>query len=174
MRNYDGKSSGFYQGQFIVENKQKYIGTKAPIYRSGWERDLCAFFDKNKVCIKWVSEPDFLIIPYTLPDGTKHLYHPDFYCEMMGDNGKIKKFLIEVKPAAQSPKHSKPPKEPKIKNTKTMSQWQKKMQMYMVNKFKWDNTEAYLRKYHPDISFMVLTEIEAGFAETSKNRRNKI
>lgn len=171
MKDYEGKSRGFFQGTYIVENRQKYLGTKIPIYRSSWEADMCRFFDLSKTCLKWISEPDEFNIPYELPDGSKHIYHPDFYVEMMTDDGTIKKFLVEVKPAAESPRHNPPPKEPRVKNTRTMSQFSKKIRTYYTNKIKWDTAEKYLKKYKPDVKFMVVTEIEAKFMEYKKKRK---
>ena len=172
MKNYAGKSRGFYQGLFRITNPHKYIGNKPPIYRSGWEADVCHFFDTNVRVVKWISEPPMFEIDYPLPDGSTHTYHPDFYVEMWDDSKRLRKFLVEVKPMSQSPRHSSPPKEPRVKKTSTMAQWTKKMRDWMINKFKWDATEKWLKKYHPDITFIVITEKESKIWG-EKSKKNK-
>ena len=152
--------SGFYQGFYKITNPSKYVGKKLPIYRSSWEADVCHFFDTNSKVVRWVSEPPEFELKYELPDRTSHTYHPDFYVEMWDDKKTLRKFLVEVKPMSQSPRHSPPPQEPKIKKNNSMQNWAGRMRDWMINKIKWDATEKWLKKYRPDITFIVITEIE--------------
>ena len=39
--------SRFAQGKFNLKNPQKYIGTKTPTYRSGWEFTFMKFCDEH-------------------------------------------------------------------------------------------------------------------------------
>ena len=51
-----------------------------------------------------------IAIPYRSPiDNRVHRYFPDFYVKLKETTGKIKKYIIEVKPKKQL----KPPKKPK-------------------------------------------------------------
>jgi hypothetical protein len=153
------KSQGFYKGIFKISYPHKYCGMKPPIYRSSWEARFCGFLDNNKNVIKWDSEPSKMTIQYILPDGTEHKYVPDYYVEMKTRDGRIKKFLIEVKPSDQSPYHSPPPKEPKRKSAKAMRNFRGKLKMYLKNKYKWIEAEKWCKKR--GLKFIVYTEIEA-------------
>jgi len=43
-----------YHGEYEVKNKEKYIGSKNPLYRSSWESRLCFFFfDNNPKVLRW-------------------------------------------------------------------------------------------------------------------------
>lgn len=156
----NGLSRGFNQGLYNIKNASKYLGKTAPVFRSGWERDVMYMFDNNTKVLKWESEPLRYVINYKLPDATSHRYTPDFYVEMIVNDGSVQKMLIEIKPKDQSMRHTPNPKEPKVKNTKTMAQYNHKMRTRIINQIKWETTEAWLRKYHPDVVFMVITEEE--------------
>jgi hypothetical protein len=81
-------------------NPEKYIGDPCGIiYRSSWEKKFLRWLDASPAVKRWASEE--LAIPYASPvDGKIHKYYPDFYIEMV-DNGQVKKFIAEIKPAAQ-------------------------------------------------------------------------
>jgi hypothetical protein len=151
--------SGFYQGKYKILNPEKYTGAKAPICRSGWEFKFARFLDVNKNVLAWDSEPSQMKIPYNLPDGTSHVYIPDFVVSMRTKDGRVKRFLVEIKPSAQSPYHTKMPAEPKNKTAKALRNHAAKMKMWVTNKFKWEATEKYCKKR--GIAFLVYTEIEA-------------
>ena len=66
------------------------------------------YCDKNDNILEWASEE--IAIPYRSPvDNRVHRYFPDFYMKVKERGGKIKRYVIEVKPAKQT----KPPVKPK-------------------------------------------------------------
>lgn len=136
------------QGQYIVKNKEKYIGVSEPIYRSSWEERFCYFLDHNKNVIRWCSE--CVKIPYVFRgDGHTHNYYPDFYCEIIVKR-KLKKYIIEIKPEKQT--HApKKPKRPKSNKTYIYE-----MVTWIKNQDKWRFTEDYCKRR--GITFRILTE----------------
>ena len=91
-----------YKGKYIPQNPQKYKGNPSQIiYRSLWERKFMVYCDRNDKVIEWGSEE--VIVPYRSPwDGKIHRYFPDFYVKLKETTGKIKKYIIEVKPKRQT------------------------------------------------------------------------
>ena len=66
------------------------------------------YCDLNENILEWGSEE--IAIPYRSPiDNKVHRYFPDFYVKLKETTGKIKKYIIEVKPKKQLT----PPKKPK-------------------------------------------------------------
>ena len=57
--------SRFAQGKFMPKNPEKYVGNKAPTYRSSWEFAFMRFCDTNDGIQKWASEA--ISIPYRCP-----------------------------------------------------------------------------------------------------------
>ena len=104
-----------YKGKYRPSNPKKYRGNPSQvIYRSLWERKLMVYCDKNDKVLEWGSEE--VIIPYLSPwDNKVHRYFPDFYMKVKQANGRIKRFIIEVKPKYQC---KSPPENPKRKTKK--------------------------------------------------------
>ena len=98
-----------YKGKYYPSFPRKYKGDPTNIiYRSLWERKFMVYCDKNQNILEWASEE--IAIPYRSPiDNRVHRYFPDFYMKVKETNGKVKNYVIEVKPAKQT----KPPKKPK-------------------------------------------------------------
>ena len=98
-----------YKGKYYPSFPRKYKGDPTNIiYRSLWERKFMVYCDKNAKILEWGSEE--IALPYISPhDSRVHRYFPDFYMKVKETNGKIKNYVIEVKPAKQT----KPPKKPK-------------------------------------------------------------
>ena len=98
-----------YKGKYYPSFPRKYKGDPTNIiYRSLWERKFMVYCDKNQNILEWASEE--IAIPYRSPiDNRVHRYFPDFYMKVKETNGKIKNYMIEVKPAKQTI----PPKKPK-------------------------------------------------------------
>ena len=98
-----------YRGKYYPSFPRKYKGDPTNIiYRSLWERKFMVYCDKNQNILEWASEE--IAIPYRSPiDNRVHRYFPDFYMKVKETNGKIKNYVIEVKPAKQT----KPPTKPK-------------------------------------------------------------
>jgi len=157
------KSKGFYQGIYKIKRPNKYMGkNKPPVYRSNWEAQFCAFLDNSANVRIWDSEPDNIKIFYHTPDLKQHRYHPDFYVEMKNKQGIYKKYLVEIKPFAQSPRHSKP-KEPKRKNTKRYNNYLNLIRTHITNGLKWDAAEKWCEAN--DCIFLVLSEKELGITK---------
>ena len=139
-----------YSGRFKPSNPGKYKGDPTNIiYRSLWERKLMVWCDRNENVVEWGSEE--IIIPYVSPvDSRIHRYFPDFYVRARTRSGRTEKFIIEVKPLAQT-------KEPK-KKSKVTKTYLNEIKTYAVNQAKWKAAKEYCddRK----MKFMVLTEKE--------------
>lgn len=88
------------KGKYYPKNKQKYLGNRAPIYRSMWERRFMIYCDKSKNILEWDSES--IHIPYISPKDKKwHNYYPDFYIKYKNKNNQTIKSIIEIKPYYQ-------------------------------------------------------------------------
>ena len=93
-----------YRGKYYPSFPRKYKGDPTNIiYRSLWERKFMVYCDKNAKILEWGSEE--IALPYISPhDSRVHRYFPDFYIKVQENTGKIKRYLIEVKPLKQKPK----------------------------------------------------------------------
>jgi hypothetical protein len=93
--------SRWAQGTYQVINKDKYVGTRAPRYRSGWEFGFMKFLDNNINILQWASEA--VQIPYCHPlTGKQTIYVPDFLITYRTKNNTMRAELIEIKPKSQS------------------------------------------------------------------------
>ena len=147
-----------YKGKYQPSHPRKYKGDPTNItFRSLWERKFMNWCDQNANVLEWSSEE--IIIPYRGPDGKPHRYFPDFYMKQRQLDGKIKKYLIEVKPLKQC----SPPKKPK-RQTKG---YIREAFEYARNQAKW--TEA--REWCADRQweFKVITEKELGISYGKKS-----
>ena len=91
----------YAQGRYNIKFQEKYIGRKAPLYRSSWEFAFMKFCDENPNITKWASEA--VKIPYVNPfTGKQTVYVPDFFINYMDKNGKQRAEVIEVKPDNQT------------------------------------------------------------------------
>ena len=50
------------KGKYQPKNKQKFLGKRAPVYRSMWERRFMIYCDKSESIFEWDSES--IHIPY--------------------------------------------------------------------------------------------------------------
>lgn len=90
----------FARGKYTVLNPDKYVGLKAPVYRSSWEWQFMKFCDTNPSIQKWASEA--IQIPYRDPlTGKQTVYVPDFFIQYVDKYGKMHVELIEIKPSSQ-------------------------------------------------------------------------
>ena len=141
-----------YKGKYYPSYPRKYKGDPTNIiYRSLWERKFMVYCDKNQNILEWASEE--IAIPYRSPiDNRVHRYFPDFYMKVKETNGKIKNYVIEVKPAKQT----KPPAKPK-RQTKG---YIREAYEYAKNQAKWKMAKEFCadRQW----VFKVVTEKELG------------
>ena len=141
-----------YKGRYQPNNPLKYKGNfKNIIYRSLWELKFMKYCDSNQNILEWGSEE--IIVPYRSPiDNRYHRYFPDFYIKVRESTGKIKKYIIEVKPQKQCI-------EPKVQKKKTRS-YVYQVCEYAKNQAKWKAAEEYCMDR--GLEFKVLTENELG------------
>ena len=102
-----------YRGKYYPSFPRKYKGDPTNIiYMSLWERKFMVYCDKNTKILEWGSEE--IALPYISPhDSRVHRYFPDFYIKVQENTGKIKRYLIEVKPLKQTTKPKKPKRQTK-------------------------------------------------------------
>ena len=141
-----------YKGKYYPSFPRKYKGDPTNIvYRSLWERKFMVYCDKNQNILEWASEE--IAIPYRSPiDNRVHRYFPDFYMKVKETNGKIKNYVIEVKPAKQTI----PPKKPK-RQTKG---YIREAYEYARNQAKWKMSKEFCADRQWE--FKVVTEKELG------------
>jgi hypothetical protein len=145
----NGKSK-FKQGYFKPKNKQKYIGKVDPVYRSGWELKFFRWADDNPNVVEWASEA--IIIPYVSPlDRKVHRYYTDGVV-VIKEGNLIKKYIIEIKPSAQTLLP--------VKGKKRMSTMVYETARYAQNQAKWDAAKKWCDKR--GYCFLILTEKELG------------
>ena len=102
-----------YKGKYYPSYPKKYKGDPTNIiYRSLWERKFMVYCDKNTKILEWGSEE--IALTYISPhDSRVHRYFPDFYIKVQENTGKIKRYLIEVKPLKQTTKPKRPKRQTK-------------------------------------------------------------
>jgi len=152
------------QGEYLPENKGKYVfaNGKNPYYRSSWERRVFVWADNNSSVVKWSSEP-FAIEYQDLSDKDRIVrrYFPDVLAVVKGTDGKVVKYLIEIKPKNQCPQYAPDgklmlPPQPKKKSGKAMSNWHGKVKTIVQNHCKWMAARNWCRKN--GYVFKVITE----------------
>ena len=141
-----------YKGKYYPSYPRKYKGDPTNIiYRSLWERKFMVYCDKNDNILEWASEE--IAIPYRSPvDNRVHRYFPDFYMKVKERGGKVKRYVIEVKPAKQT----KPPVKPK-RQTKG---YIREAYEYAKNQAKWKMAREFCADRQWE--FRVVTEKELG------------
>ena len=109
------------------------------------------YCDRNDKILEWGSEEFF--IPYRSPlDGKIHRYFPDFYVKVKTKQGTLKKWVVEVKPKAQT----RPPRTPKRKTKNYINE----VRTYAINDAKWKNAIEYCNDRN--MEFIIITEDELG------------
>tara|TARA_R100001129_G_scaffold143907_1_gene105055 strand:- start:608 stop:1048 length:441 start_codon:yes stop_codon:yes gene_type:complete len=141
-----------YKGRYRPSNPKKYKGNPSNIvYRSLWERKFMVYCDNHTKILEWGSEE--IALPYRSPiDNKVHRYFPDFYIKVRESNGKIKRYIIEIKPKKQT-------MEPKVKKRKTKG-YIYEVYEYAKNQAKWKAAEEFCKDRMWE--FKVLTEDELG------------
>lgn len=129
---------------------EKYLGNSNNIIcRSSWERQFCRYCDTNPNVVKWASEE--LSIRYISPvDGRPHRYYPDFLIEVKEKSGKLKKYMIEIKPKKQT--------QPPVKKKRVTKGFILEAKTYAVNQAKWKAAVEFCNDNL--IEFKIITEDE--------------
>ena len=141
-----------YKGRYRPSNPKKYRGDSSNIiYRSLWERKFMVYCDNHSKILEWGSEE--IALPYRSPiDNKIHRYYPDFYIKVKETNGKIKRYIIEIKPKKQTV-------EPKVKKRKTKG-YIYEVYEYARNQAKWKAAQEFCKDRLWE--FKVMTEKELG------------
>jgi hypothetical protein len=142
------KNNKYFQGLYTPINKDKYKGSTSPSYRSSLEKNFFLYFDKNPNVVAWASES--IVIPYYNDvDKKVHKYYIDLIAAIKDPNGEVQKYLIELKPYAQT----QPPKQSNKKKSSTVLY---ENLMYHQNQCKWKAAHEYAAK--KGMKFIILTE----------------
>ena len=141
-----------YKGKYKPRRPYKYKGDPTNIiYRSLWERKFMQYCDDSLNILEWGSEEIYMW--YRSPiDNRPHRYFPDFYIKVREQTGKIKKYIIEVKPQRQT----KPPAKPK-RQTKG---YLREAFEFAKNKAKWNAAKDWCDDQ--GYEFKIFTEKELG------------
>jgi hypothetical protein len=147
-----GRDGKYHQGRFHPQNPEKYKGdSNNIIYRSSWELKFMRYCDRNTAIMEWGSEEFF--IPYYDPTTHKvRRYFPDFIVKIKESSGRIKRYLIEVKPKRQTA----PPVAGK-KKTKTLIT---EALTYEKNVAKWKAAKEWCLDH--GLEFKIITEDDLG------------
>jgi len=142
------KNNKYIQGIYSPINKNKYMGSSNPVYRSALERDFFLFFDQNPNVTAWASEG--IVVPYYNDvDHKVHNYYVDLIAAIKQKDGTVQKYLIELKPHSQT----LPPVQSNKKKKSTVLY---EHLMYHKNQCKWKAASDYAAK--KGMKFIVLTE----------------
>ena len=141
-----------YKGKYKPTRPYKYKGDPTNIiYRSLWEKKFMNYCDSSMNILEWGSEEIYMW--YRSPiDNRPHRYFPDFYIKVREQTGKIKKYIIEVKPQRQT----KPPAKPK-RQTKG---YLREAFEFAKNKAKWNAAKDWCDDQ--GYEFKIFTEKELG------------
>lgn len=136
----------YIKGTFEPVNKEKLINAGKMVFRSSWERDVMAFFDRSPKILKWGSE--CIQVPYfSSVKNRMARYFVDFVITYKDKDDNLVTELIEVKPIDQV----NPPK--KTKNKKT---YDEAMLTFLTNQQKWTAAQKYCEER--GWKFRILTE----------------
>lgn len=151
IKNLKPETTRFKGGYFEPDNVDKYVGKRPIIYRSSWEHKFMIYCDKNSKVIQWSSEP--VEIPYISPiDNKLHKYNVDFWI-LIERGGKLKKYLVEIKPEASL----KPPKPISQRaSKKRVENFIYEQKQYIINSSKFKYAEQFANERNCD--FVVITE----------------
>ncbi len=145
MINQAPNNSKYNQGIYYPKNKDKVIKLNAKgglYYRSSLEKKMMVYLDMNEKIKFWGAEN--LKIPYKKSEyhkesqevrTTEHIYYPDFYYEILQEDGSTSKVVAEVKPYSETI-------EPKLNKTPTLKQlrnFEYALKMWNKNLSKWEN-----------------------------------
>lgn len=145
----------FQQGIYSPKNPSKYLGKKAPRYRSGWELVVFRMCDNHPSILGWGSETHR--IPYKNPiTGKNTTYVPDLLMVYNDRLGRKHAELVEIKPAGQT-----------LSEAKSLQQ----KAAAVVNQAKWEAARAWCKSNQ--LGFRILTENEIFNKPQKTNRKKK-
>jgi hypothetical protein len=147
------KNAATKQGYYKPINPAKYVGDPSKIiYRSSWEKKMCTFCDINEKVLAWSSET--IQVPYVNPiENSTRAYNLDFYLKIVKEDGSIKEYIAEVKPAKKLIK----PILPTTRVTeKRMNDHIIQSKEYIINMHKFDAAKKWAEARGWD--FIIITE----------------
>ena len=152
--------AGTIKSIYKPSHPEKYQGNPNNIVcRSSWERKFCHWCDHNENILRWASEE--FSIPYVSPvDNRVHRYYPDYLIEVKDTGGKVKKYVVEVKPKKQTREPKKP-----ARTTKT---YINEVKTYAVNQAKWKAASEFC--LDNGVEFKIITEDELGIKSYGTRR----
>lgn len=174
-------NNNYLKCKFIPKHPEKCLNyngkmgvTNVPQLRSSWEKIFANWCDLNENILEWGSE--IIEIPYiSCEDGKQHRYISDFVFTCKNRQGRIEKWLIEVKPKSQIPQLNEngqiifPELNKKKKLTaKRIESWQEVCNVLKKNHDKWQQAREWARKY--GYKFKVVSEEELGLVYQPKNK----
>ena len=128
---------------------QKYIGDPNNIIcRSSWERKFCTWCDLNENILEWGSE-EFSIKYFDPVKNKVRRYYPDFIIKVAEKTGKVKTYVIEIKPKKQT----MPPNPNPKKKTKS---WLNEVYTWETNNAKWKAADEFCKDHL--LEFKIITE----------------
>jgi len=147
----------YKQGNYLVQNPEKYIGSYPIVYRSSWEFAFCRFCDINQNVKKWSAEG--IEIPYQIVNNKTqmletHRYYPDFYIETINANDPetYNRLVVEIKPKSET----EMPVPPKKQTLKMLENFEYAQMTYKKNLHKWAHTKDWCEKRN--LHFKIITE----------------
>lgn len=142
----------FHTRKYKPINPSKYLGDPSNIVmRSSWETKFAIWCDRNPSVMQWSSEET--IVPYVSPvDNRYHRYFIDFKIKVKTNDGKVKTYLVEIKPDYQT----RPPVPPSRKTKKYITE----VMTWGVNEAKWKAADGFAKDRGWE--FIVLTEHHLG------------
>ena len=147
-------SSRYSQGNYSVQNPEKFVGQKQPFASSSWEMAFMRFCDSHPNITKWASEN--VKIPYRHPfTGKITNYVPDFMVQYTDKTGKTRVDLIEIKPKAQTLQEKARDKYDKMS--------------LQVNAVKWEAAQAWCKA--KGLHFKVITEDQIFRKQTGRKTK---
>ena len=118
------------------------------------------YCDTNPNVLRWASEE--FSIPYVSPvDGKVHRYYPDFLIEVKEQNGKVKKYVVEVKPKKQT--------QPPVQGKRVTKSFIYETKTYAVNQAKWKAASEFC--LDNGVEFKIITEDELGIKQYGRGTR---
>ena len=147
----------FAQGTFEIQNRGKYVGSKAPYFRSSWELAFMRMCDAHPNITKWASEN--VKIPYRNPLTNKYTnYVPDFMIQYIDRDGREHVELIEIKPSNQTT----------LENARSKGQ----AMQTVVNAAKWEAAQEWCKR--KGIRFKVINEDQIFKSNKPRKSRKRI
>jgi len=142
----------FHKRKFTPTNPQKYSGDPTNIImRSSWETKFANWCDVNPSIISWVSEET--VIPYRCGTDNKiHRYFVDFKIQVKETSGRVKTYLVEIKPYKQTI--------PPVYPGRQTQRYLQESFAYIKNQSKWEAATQYAKERGWE--FIKLTEHNLG------------